>query len=220
MKMNHKNSARKLIAAAVMLAAVATLSVGAFAAEDDSVVAGYLPPSGSTVQGNIALYSGSEQTETAVTDDVVVAGYLPPLPMDQMIQGDIMLLSADGDVPVEAAPETAETTEKVPLAAGLTMTGLPWKDVLFTARQDGQVLTLAAPEDIVTVKGTIGDLRKQMAQGIGTLSVVTNKNSTTLNLTLMCEGYSDNTRFTLRQVGSSTILTIGGRCRRDLLIGR
>ena len=201
MKMNHKNSARKLIAAAVMMAAVATLSVGAFAAEDDGVVAGYLPPSGSTVQGNIALYSGSEQ-------------------MDQMIQGDIMLLSADGDIPVEAAPETAETTEKVPLAAGLTMTGLPWKDVLFTARQDGQVLTLAAPEDIVTVKGTIGDLRKQMAQGIGTLSVVTNKNSTTLNLTLMCEGYSDNTRFTLRQVGSSTILTIGGRCRRDLLIGR
>ena len=220
MKMNHKNSARKLIAAAVMMAAVATLSVGAFAAEDDSVVAGYLPPSGSTVQGNIALYSGSEQTETAVTDDVVVAGYLPPLPMDQMIQGDIMLLSADGDIPVEAAAETAETTEKVPLAAGLTMTGLPWKDVLFTARQNGQVLTLAAPEDIVTVKGTIGDLRKQMAQGIGTLSVVTNKNSTTLNLTLMCEGYSDNTRFTLRQVGSSTILTIGGRCRRDLLIGR
>ena len=34
MKMIHKNSARKLIAAAVMLAAVATLSVGAFAAGD------------------------------------------------------------------------------------------------------------------------------------------------------------------------------------------
>ena len=121
---------------------------------------------------------------------------------------------------MEAAPETAETTEKVPLAAGLTMTGLPWKEVLFTARQEGSVLTLDAPEDIVTVRGTIGDLRKQMAQGIGTLSVVSSKNSTTLNLTLLCEGYADNARFTLRQIGSRTFLTIGGRCRRDLLIAR
>lgn len=52
-----------------------------------------------------------------------------------------------------------------------------------------------------------------MAQGIGTLSVVSSKNSTTLNLTLLCEGYADNARFTLRQIGSRTFLTIGGRCR-------
>ncbi len=204
MKMNHKNSARKLIAAAVMLAAVATLSVGAFAAGSADAA---------------APQTGSEQAST-VPDDYVVAGYLPPMPMDQMIQGDIMMIGIEGETPVEAAPETAETTEQVPLAAGLTMTGLPWKEVLFTARQEGAVLTLDAPEDIVTVRGTIGDLRKQMAQGIGTLSVVSNKNSTTLNLTLLCEGYADNARFTLRQIGSRTFLTIGGRCRRDLLIGR
>lgn len=215
MKPNHKGLVRKLLVSAVMMTAVAAFAVSASATEDDTVVAGYRPAAESSVQGNIALYSGEEQTpavteETqAVDSDPTVAGYLPPMPMDQMIQGDIMLLSAD-----------AETDTQVPLAAGLTMTGPLWKQVLFTARQDGQVLTLAAPEDVVTVKGTIGDLRTQMAQGIGTLSVVTNKNSTTLNLTLMCEGYSDNARFTLRQIGSNTFLTIGGRCRRDLLIGR
>lgn len=214
MKLNHKIFARNLTVAVVLTAAVATMSVGAFAAEDDAVIAGYLPPVETTVQGDIALYSGEQtapvaDSQQADINDPVVAGYLPPMPMDQMIQGDIMLLSAD-----------AETAQEVPLAAGLTMTGPFWKQVLFTARQNGQVLTLAAPEDTVTVRGTIGDLRAQMAQGIGTLSVVTNKNSTTLNLTLMCEGYSDKTSFTLRQIGSRTILTIGGRCRRDLLIGR
>lgn len=218
MKLTHKNVTRTLAAAAVMMAAVATMAVGAFAAEDDGVVAGYMPPMpmDQMVQGDIAMYSAGEQqsavveeTAATTTDDSVIAGYLPPMPMDQMIQGDIMLLGAAGD-----------TTQEVPLAAGLTMTGPFWKEVLFTARQEDRVLTLAAPEDTVTVRGTIGDLRAQMAQGISTLSVVTNKNSTTLNLTLMCEGYSDKTSFTLRQIGSRTILTIGGRCRRDLLIGR
>mgnify|MGYP000060282970 CR=1 FL=1 len=88
---------------------------------------------------------------------------------------------------------------------------------LFSASAAGkakkQVLTLDAPEDIVTVRGTIGDLRKQMAQGIGTLSVVSGKNSTTLNLTLLCEGYADNARFTLRQIGSRTFLTPAGPVR-------
>lgn len=218
MKMNHKNVTRTLAAAAVMMAAVATMATGAFAAEDDGVVAGYMPPMpmDQMIQGDIAMYSAGEQqsavveeTTTTTTDDSVVVGYLPPMPMEEMIQGDVMMISMGG-----------ETTEEVPLAAGLTMTGPFWKQVLFTARQDGRVLTLDAPEDTVTVRGTIGDLRAQMNQGISTLSVVTNKNSTTLNLTLMCEGYSDKTSFTLRQIGSRTILTIGGRCRRDLLIGR
>lgn len=215
MKLNHKSLVRKLLVSAVMMTAVAAFAVSAFAAEDDTVVAGYRPATESTVQGDIALYSGEEQTPAVteepqdVDSDPTIAGYLPPMPMDQMIQGDIMMIGAG-----------PETDTQVPLAAGLTMTGPLWKQVLFTARQDGQVLTLSAPEDIVTVRGTIGDLRAQMAQGIGTLSVVTNQNSTTLNLTLMCEGYSDSTRFTLRQIGSCTFLTIGGRCRRDLLIGR
>ncbi len=221
MKLNHKGFARKLVAAAVVMAAVAAMATAAFAAEDDTVIAGYLPPVENPIQGNIALHTAGEQQavvdDTATTaDDGVIAGYLPPMPEDQMIQGDIMMIQ--GDIMLLGAGE--ETTQKVPLAAGLTMTGPFWKEVLFTARQNGSVLTLTAPESTVTVKGTIGDLRAQMAQGISTLSVVTEKNSTTLNLTLMCDGYSDNTRFVLRQIGSRTIMTIGGRCRRDLVIGR
>ena len=199
MKLKHKNFVRKFVAAAVAVAALTAFATCAFAAEGEEAAA----------------------AQPAAGDDATVVGYLPPMPWDQMIQGDIMLLSAEGDTPVEtAAPAGEETAEKVPVAAGLTMTGPFWKEVLFTARQDGRVLTLSAPEDSVTVKGTIGDLRAQMNQGVGTLTVMTNKTTTTLNLTLMCDGYSDSTRFTLRQIGSRSYLTIGGRCRRDLVVGR
>ena len=204
----NQNMSRKIVAVAMVAATAATLSVGAFAAEDDGVIAGYLPPQEQMVQGNIALH-GAESTTPVV--DETYGGY--GAPEGDPIQGDIMLISAD--VPVETAEE-----QKVPVAAGLTMTGLFRKSVLFTARQDGQVLTLAAPEDNTVVRGTIGDLRAQMQQGVGTLCVMTNKKTTTLNLTLMCDGYSDNTHFTLRTVGDRAYLTIGLRSRRDLLIGR
>jgi len=205
MKLNQ-NRNRKIAAAAVMMAAAATLSMSAFAAEDDAVVAGYLPPQEQMVQGDIALHTGDQLVEEGT-----FGGYAAP--EGEQIQGDIMLISAD--IPVETAED-----QKVPVAAGLTMTGLLRKQVLFTARQDGQVLTLAAPEDNTVVRGTIGDLRAQMQQGVGTLYVMTNKKTTTLNLTLMCDGYSDNTHFTLRTVGDRAYLTIGLRSRRDLLIGR
>ena len=205
MKLNQ-NRNRKIAAAAVMMAAAATLSMSAFAAEDDAVVAGYLPPQEQMVQGDIALHTGDQLVEEGT-----FGGYA--VPEGEQIQGDIMLISAD--IPVETAED-----QKVPVAAGLTMTGLLRKQVLFTARQDGQVLTLAAPEDNTVVRGTIGDLRAQMQQGVGTLCVMTNKKTTTLNLTLMCDGYSDNTHFTLRTVGDRAYLTIGLRSRRDLLIGR
>ena len=205
MKLNQ-NRNRKIAAAAVMMAAAATLSMSAFAAEDDAVVAGYLPPQEQMVQGDIALHTGDQLVEEGT-----FGGYAAP--EGEQIQGDIMLISAD--IPVETAED-----QKVPVAAGLTMTGLLRKQVLFTARQDGQVLTLAAPEDNTVVRGTIGDLRAQMQQGVGTLCVMTNKKTTTLNLTLMCDGYSDNTHFTLRTVGDRAYLTIGLRSRRDLLIGR
>ena len=205
MKLNQ-NRKRKIAAAAVMMAAAATLSMSAFAAEDDAVVAGYLPPQEQMVQGDIALHTGDQLVEEGT-----FGGYAAP--EGEQIQGDIMLISAD--IPVETAED-----QKVPVAAGLTMTGLLRKQVLFTARQDGQVLTLAAPEDNTVVRGTIGDLRAQMQQGVGTLCVMTNKKTTTLNLTLMCDGYSDNTHFTLRTVGDRAYLTIGLRSRRDLLIGR
>lgn len=201
----NQNMSRKVVAIAMVAATAATLSVGAFAAEDDGVIAGYLPPQEQMVQGEIALHTGDQLVETGD-----FGGYAAP--EGDAIQGDIMLIS-------EAPAETADE-QKVPVAAGLTMTGLFRKSVLFTARQNGQVLTLAAPEDNTVVRGTIGDLRAQMQQGVGTLCVMTNKKTTTLNLTLMCDGYSDNTHFTLRTIGDRAYLTIGLRSRRDLLIGR
>ena len=205
MRLMNKNFARKTVAAAMVLATAATLATGAFAAEDDGVVAGYLPPQEQMVQGNIALYGA----DVAVGEkDPTYGGY--GAPEGNPIQGDVMLISADG-----------EASEQLPLAAGLTMTGLFRKSVLFTARQNGQVLTLAAPEANVVVRGTIGDLRAQMAQnGVGTLNVTSETASTTLNLTLMCDGYNDSDHFVLRQIGSNVRLTIKGRSRRDLLIGR
>ena len=205
MRLMNKNFARKTVAAAMVLATAATLATGAFAAEDDGVVAGYLPPQEQMVQGNIALYGA----DVAVGEkDPTYGGY--GAPEGNPIQGDVMLISADG-----------EASEQLSLAAGLTMTGLFRKSVLFTARQNGQVLTLAAPEANVVVRGTIGDLRAQMAQnGVGTLNVTSEKASTTLNLTLMCDGYNDSDHFVLRQIGSNVRLTIKGRSRRDLLIGR
>ena len=129
MKLNQ-NRNRKIAAAAVMMAAAATLSMSAFAAEDDAVVAGYLPPQEQMVQGDIALHTGDQLVEEGT-----FGGYAAP--EGEQIQGDIMLISAD--IPVETAED-----QKVPVAAGLTMTGLLRKPVLFTARQDGQVLTMAA----------------------------------------------------------------------------
>ena len=203
----NPNMSRKIAAVAMAAVAVATLSVGAFAAGDDGVVAGYLPPQEQMVQGDIALHA-EEGAAPAV--EQTYGGY--GAPEGDPIQGDLMLIA-------EGPAETTEG-EKVPVAAGLTLTGLFRKSVLFTARQDGQVLTLDAPASSAVVRGTIGDLRAQMRQGAGTLCVKTDKRTTTLNLALMCEGYADNTRFTLRTVGDHAYLTIGLRSRRDLLIGR
>lgn len=45
---------------------------------------------------------------------------------------------------------------------------------------------------------------------------MTNKASTTLNLSLLCEGQNDTTKVSLRHLGSSAVLHVGLRCRRDL----
>ena len=195
----NQNMSRKIAALAMAAAAAAALSVGAFAAGDDGVVAGYLPPQEQMVQGDIALHAEESYGGYGASEG-------------DPIQGNLMLIA-------EGPAETTDA-EKVPVAAGLTLTGLFRKSVLFTARQDGQVLTLDAPASSAVVRGTIGDLRAQMQQGVGTLCVKTDKRTTTLNLALMCEGYADNTRFTLRTVGDYAYLTIGLRSRRDLLIGR
>ena len=81
-------------------------------------------------------------------------------------------------------------------------------------------MTLSVPEDIATFRATVGEMHKLMANGISTVVLQTNKNSTTLNLSLLCEGQSDKTKITLRHFNSNAALTVGLRCRRDLLVGR
>ena len=182
MKILNTMLGRQAIAAALVLSLAIPMSVGAFAEEpaaaaatDDTVVAGYLPPQDESVmlQGEIALHSG----DAAVGEtDPAYGGY--GAPEGDPIQGDIMLISAD----------EAKTTE-----ARYTVKGLLGRQVLYTARQEGRILTLV---------------------------LTTEKGSTTLNLSLLCEGQTDTQRVVLRQLGDSAFLTVGLRCRRDLIVGR
>ena len=98
--------------------------------------------------------------------------------------------------------------------------GLLGKQLLYTARQKDGVLTLDVPAEVATFRTTIEDMQALQASGVKTLVVVTEKNTTTLNLSLLCEGQKSGTRVTLRHLGSSATLSVGLRCRRDLLIGR
>ena len=209
MKILNTMLGRQAIAAALVLSLAIPMSVGAFAEEpaaaaaaDDTVVAGYLPPQDESVmlQGEIALHSG----DIAVGEtDPAYGGY--GAPEGDPIQGDIMLISAD----------EAKTTE-----ARYTVKGLLGKQVLYTARQEGRVLTLDAPDDNATFRTTILDMQTLMNQGVSTLVLKTGKTSTTLNLTLLCQGQKPGTRVTLRHLGSSAHLTVGFRSRRDLIVGR
>ena len=209
MKILNTMLGRQAIAAALVLSLAIPMSVGAFAEEpaaaaatDDTVVAGYLPPQDESVmlQGEIALHSG----DVAVGEtDPAYGGY--GAPEGDPIQGDIMLISAD----------EAKTTE-----ARYTVKGLLGKQVLYTARQEGRVLTLDAPDDNATFRTTILDMQTLMNQGVSTLVLKTGKTSTTLNLTLLCQDQKPGTRVTLRHLGSSAHLTVGFRSRRDLIVGR
>ncbi len=204
MRLLNKKFARKTAAAALVLATAATLATGAFAAEDDGVVAGYMPPQEVMVQGDIALHSA----DVAVGEvDPNYGGYAAP--EGNPIQGNIMLISAgDLDTQVEKAQ------------AHYTVKGLLGKQVLYTARQEGSVLTLDFPENVATFRATILDMQTLMNNGVSTVVLQTNKTSTTLNLTLLCDGYSANDKVVLRHIGSRACLTVKGRSRRDLLIGR
>ena len=209
MKILNTMLGRQAIAAALVLSLAIPMSVGAFAEEpaaaaaaDDTVVAGYLPPQDESVmlQGEIALHSG----DVAVGEtDPAYGGY--GAPEGDPIQGDIMLISAD----------EAKTTE-----ARYTVKGLLGRQVLYTARQEGSVLTLDFPENVATFRATILDMQTLMNNGVSTVVLQTNKTSTTLNLTLLCDGYSANDKVVLRHIGSRACLTVKGRSRRDLLIGR
>ena len=204
MRLLNKKFARKTAAAALVLATAATLATGAFAAEDDGVVAGYTPPQEVMVQGDIALHSA----DVAVGEvDPNYGGYAAP--EGNPIQGNIMLISAgDLDTQVEKAQ------------AHYTVKGFLGKQVLYTARQEGSVLTLDFPENVATFRATILDMQTLMNNGVSTVVLQTNKTSTTLNLTLLCDGYSANDKVVLRHIGSRACLTVKVRSRRDLLIGR
>ena len=195
--MLNKKFVRTLSCAAVAVCAAAMLSVGALAAEVDSTcVEGYLPPQEQMVQGDIAL--GEK--------DPSYAGY--GAPEGNPIQGNIMLISGD---------ELADTAKT---EARYTVKGLLGKQLLYTARQKGGVLTLDVPAEVATFRTTIEDMQALQSNGVKTLVLVTEKNTTTLNLSLLCEGQKSGTRVTLRHLGSSATLSVGLRCRRDLLIGR
>lgn len=136
-------------------------------------------------------------------------------PEGNPIQGNIMLISAgdlDTPLPSDTQAEKAQ--------AHYTVKGLLGKQVLYTARQEGQVLTLDAPDDNATFRATILDMQALLDQGVSTLVFKTGKTSTTLNLTLLCEGQKSGTKVTLRHLGSSARLTVGFRSRRDLIVGR
>ena len=194
MKILNTMLGRQAIAAALVLSLAIPMSVGAFAEEpaaaaaaDDTVVAGYLPPQDESVmlQGEIALHSG----DVAVGEtDPAYGGY--GAPEGDPIQGDIMLISAD-------------ETE-----ARYTVKGLLGRQVLYTARQEGRVLTLDVPDCAATFRTTIQDMKTLMEQGVSTLVLTTEKGSTTLNLSLLCEGQTDTQRVVLRQLGGSAFLTV------------
>ena len=204
MRLLNKKFARKTAAAALVLATAATLATGAFAAEDDGVVAGYMPPQEVMVQDDVALHSA----DVAVGEvDPNYGGYAAP--EGNPIPGNIMRISAgDLDTQVEKAQ------------AHYPVKGLLGKQVLYTARQEGSVLTLDFPENVATFRATILDMQTLMNDGVSTVVLQTNKTSTTLNLTLLCDGYSANDKVVLRHIGSHACLTVKGRSRRDLLIGR
>ena len=71
-----------------------------------------------------------------------------------------------------------------------------------------------------TFRTTILDMQTLMNQGVSTLVLKTDKTSTTLNLTLLCQDQKPGTRVTLRHLGSNARLTVGFRGRRDLIVGR
>ena len=207
MRLLNKNPARRAAAAAALLTMTAAMSVGAFAA-DDTVVAGYLPPQAESVmtQGDIALHSDVPVGEV----DPNYGGYASPV--ENPIQGNVMMISDETPLPSDTPVEKSE--------ARYTVKGLLGKQVLYAARQEGRVLTLDAPDDNATFRTTILDMQTLMNQGVSTLVLKTDKTSTTLNLTLLCQDQKPGTRVTLRHLGSSAHLTVGFRSRRDLIVGR
>ena len=183
MKCNNK-IVRTLTGTVVVLGAAAMLSVGAFAAETadlaDPVAAGYLPPQEQMVQGDIALHSA----DVAIGEkDPTYGGY--GAPEGNPIQGNIMLISGD-ELAAPSADAAAKKSE-----ARYTVKGLFGREVLYTARQKDSVLTLDVPAGCATFRTTVQDMQTLLNEGVSTLVFQTEKGTTTLNLSLLCEGQSD-----------------------------
>lgn len=213
--LNHK-VARTLAAAAVATCAVAMLSVGAFAAdvaigEKDPTYGGYGAPAGPAIQGNIMLISADGDVAVGEKDPTY-GGY--GAPEGNPIQGNIMLIFGD-ELATPSADAAAKKSE-----ARYTVKGLFGREVLYTARQKDSVLTLDVPAGSATFRTTVQDMQTLLNEGVSTLVVQTEKGSTTLNLSLLVEGQKGTDRVVLRRLGENTFLTVGLRCRRDLIVGR
>ena len=104
--------------------------------------------------------------------------------------------------------------------ARYTVKGLFGREVLYTARQKDSVLTLDVPAGSATFRTTVQDMQTLLNEGVSTLVIQTEKGSTTLNLSLLVEGQKGTDRVVLRRLGENTFLTVGLRCRRDLIVGR
>lgn len=209
MRLLNKNTARRAAAAAALLTMTAAMSVGAFAADaEDATVAGYLPPQSSEVmvQGDIALHSDVPVGEV----DPNYGGYASPV--ENPIQGNVMMISDETPLPSDTPVEKSE--------ARYTVKGLLGKQLLYTARQKDGVLTLDVPAGSATFRTTVQDMQTLLNEGVSTLVVQTEKGSTTLNLSLLVEGQKGTDRVVLRRLGENTFLTVGLRCRRDLIVGR
>ena len=209
MRLLNKNTARRAAAAAALLTMTAAMSVGAFAADaEDATVAGYLPPQSSEVmvQGDIALHSDVPVGEV----DPNYGGYASPV--ENPIQGNVMMISDETPLPSDTPVEKSE--------ARYTVKGLFGREVLYTARQKDSVLTLDVPAGSATFRTTVQDMQTLLNEGVSTLVVQTEKGSTTLNLSLLVEGQKGTDRVVLRRLGENTFLTVGLRCRRDLIVGR
>ena len=125
-----------------------------------------------------------------------------------------MLISGDE----LAAPSVDAAAKKS--EARYTVKGLFGREVLYTARQKDSVLTLDVPAGSATFRTTVQDMQTLLNEGVSTLVVQTEKGSTTLNLSLLVEGQKGTDRVVLRRLGENTFLTVGLRCRRDLIVGR
>ena len=156
----------------------------------------------------------------AEVDSTCVEGYLPP--QEQMVQGDIALHSGDVAVGEKdpsyggyGAPEGNPIQGNIMLISGDELADTAKTEARYTVKGP-----LDVPAEVATFRTTIEDMQTLQASGVKTLVLVTEKNTTTLNLSLLCEGQKSGTRVTLRHLGSSATLSVGLRCRRDLLIGR